>query len=234
MHRSWQMMIAVFGCLLLGACASSNPAPLVVQSPAKNSELSTHGISEEYRMGPGDLLKIDVFQAERFSRTVRVSMHGDISLPLIGSVHAAGLTSRELEDLLARRLKERYLQDPQVSVFIEEFTSQRVTIEGQVKKPGVYPLMGGNASLLQTIAIAGGPEEIAATKKVQLFRANAGGTKEIYFFDINAIRTGQAVDPSVKGDDIIVVHKDGVKAFTKGFTDTVKGLFSIGAFFPLQ
>jgi polysaccharide biosynthesis/export protein len=233
MHRSWQMMMAVFGCLLLGACASSNPAPLVLQSPVKNSELSTGEISGEYRMGPGDLLKIDVFQAEKFSRTVRVSMRGDISLPLIGSVHAAGLTSQELEDLLARRLKERYLQDPQVSVFIEEFTSQRVTIEGLVKKPGVYPLMGGNASLLQTIAIAGGPEEIAATNKVQLFRANAGGTKEIYFFDIDAIRTGQAVDPSVKGDDIIIVHKDGAKAFTKGFVDTLKGFINFGAYLPL-
>jgi polysaccharide export outer membrane protein len=231
MHRSWQMMIAVFGCLLLGACASSNPAPLVVQSPAKNSEFPTRGISGEYRMGPGDLLKIDVFQAEKFSRTVRVSMRGDISLPLIGSVHAAGLTSRELEDLLARRLKERYLQDPQVSVFIEEFISQRVTIEGQVKKPGVYPLTGGNASLLQAIAIAGGPEELAATKKVQLFRANAGGTKEIYFFDIDAIRTGQAVDPSVKGNDIIVVHKDGTKAFAKGFIDLFN--IGIGAYIPV-
>lgn len=231
MHRSWQMMIAVFGCLLLGACASSNPAPLALQSPAKNSELPTRGISGEYRMGPGDLLKIDVFQAEKFSRTVRVSMRGDISLPLIGIVHAAGLTSRELEDLLARRLKERYLQDPQVSVFIEEFISQRVTIEGQVKKPGVYPLTGGNASLLQAIAIAGGPEELAATKKVQLFRANAGGTKEIYFFDIDAIRTGQAVDPSVKGDDIIVVHKDGAKTFTKGFIDLFN--IGIGAYIPV-
>jgi polysaccharide biosynthesis/export protein len=233
MHRSWWVITAFSGCLLLSACASSPETPLAVDLAAKNPQVSAYGSSEEYRMGPGDLLRIDVFQAEQLSRKARVSLQGDISLPLIGTLHAAGLTSQQLETLLAQKLKDRYLQDPQVSVFIEEFTSQRVTIEGQVKKPGVYSLTGGNATLLQMIATAGGPEQIAATKKVQLFRVNADGTKETRFFDIEAIRDGQMADPPVQGNDVIVMHKDGLKSFAKGFTDALRGLIYLSAPLPI-
>lgn len=226
-NKSWRMMIAVSAGLVLGACASSTPPSPALQDPVARAT------GEEYRLGAGDLLQINVFQVEELSGKVRISRHGEISLSLIGSVRAAGLTSRDLEEALAQRLKERYLQEPQVSVFIEEFTSQRVTIEGQVKKPGVYALTGGNTTLLQAIAMGGGPEELAATNKVQVSRVDKEGTRQAHVFDIDAIRSGQAADPTLIGDDIIIVHEDGAKAFTKGISDTLKGLIHIGGTVPL-
>lgn len=233
MRRPWPMAIAFSGGLLLAACASSTQPPLALALDARTSPIPADGSRQDYRLGPGDLLQIDVFQAKELSRKARVRLNGDLSIPLIGVVRASGLTAEQLETVLASKLEERYLQDPKVSVFIEEFTSQRVTVEGQVTKPGVYPLTGGHVTLLQTIAMAGGPEEIAATKAIQVFRTKEDGSKEMHVFDIDAIRAGDSVDPGVNGDDVIVVREDKVKAFTKGFTDTIKGLFHFGASVPL-
>jgi polysaccharide export outer membrane protein len=215
-------------CLWLVACASPRPAAEgLLPAPSAVSD-------EDYRIGPGDLLRVDVFQVPELSRQVRVNSRGEVSLPLIGTVRAAGLTGQELEALLAQRLSERYLVDPQVYVFIEEFISQRVTVEGLVKRQGVYPLKGPT-TLLQVIAISEGTDEVADTERVQLFRANGDGKKEIYFFNIDAIRSGQAQDPLIKADDIIVVHKDGGKAFIKGLGDTMRSFFhfGVGATIPL-
>jgi polysaccharide export outer membrane protein len=182
---------------------------------------------EDYRIGPDDLLKIDVFQVAELSRQVRVNSRGEISLPLVGTVRVAGLTGQELEALLAHRLAERYLVDPQVYVFIEEFISQRVTVEGRVKQPGVYPLKGPT-TLLQVIAMSQGIEELGDTERIQMFRPGADGKKQAYFFNIEAIRKGEARDPVIKADDIIIVYEDGGKAFTQGLVETLRGLFSIG------
>lgn len=182
---------------------------------------------EDYRIGPDDLLKIDVFQVAELSRQVRVNSRGEISLPLIGTVRVMGLTGQELEALLAHRLAERYLVDPQVYVFIEEFISQRVTVEGRVKQPGVYPLKGPT-TLIQVMAMSHGIEELGDTERIQLFRAGADGKKQTYFFNIEAIRKGETRDPVIKADDIIIVNEDSGKAFTHGLTETLRGIFSIG------
>ncbi len=144
--------------------SSASPATSSSASPATSSSASpTTNIAppaptgapsvEDYRIGSQDLLELQVFGIDALNRTVRVNSRGFISLPLVGLVQAAGLTSEELEEALAAKLAQDYLQNPQVSVFIKEFTSQRVTVEGAVKKPGVYPLKG-RTSLLQTLATA--------------------------------------------------------------------------------
>jgi polysaccharide export outer membrane protein len=111
--------------------------------------------SDDYVIGPGDLLKVEVFQVQDYSRTVRVSTSGRVSLPLVGVVEAAGQTAANLETQLAQRLAAEYIQNPFVSVFIEEYASQKVTVEGEVKKPGVFPLKG-RTSLLEVLALAEG------------------------------------------------------------------------------
>jgi len=89
----------------------------------------------DYRIGPEDLLEISVFEVDNLSRTVRVSLKGNISLPLLGTLRVKGLTTGELEREIRDLLTEKYLQDPQVTVFIEEYRSQRVSVVGAVKHP---------------------------------------------------------------------------------------------------
>jgi polysaccharide export outer membrane protein len=111
--------------------------------------------TQEYRVGPKDLLEIAVFGADELSRTVRVSEDGKVSLPLLGEVLVDGLTKSELEKKLADLLGEKYVQNPQVTVFIREYQSKRVSVLGAVEKPGPYQLLG-RQTLMQIVSEAGG------------------------------------------------------------------------------
>jgi len=184
-------------------------------------------LGNEYNIGAQDLLGIEVFQVEDFSLTVRVNRHGLISLPLVGKIKAAGLTSDQLEKQIASRLKETYLQNPHVTVFIKEFTSQRITVEGSVNQPGIFPIKG-RTTLLQAIATAQGLTDLANQNEVQLYRTKTSGKKQSYIYDIESIRSGESEDPLVQGDDIIVVQKSGPRSFIKSITDTLRGFISFG------
>ena len=109
----------------------------------------------DYRIGAKDLLEINVFGLKELNKTVRVSEDGKISLPLLGEVEVEGLTKAELEKKLSRLLEEKYLQNPQVTVFIREYQSKRVSVLGAVDEPGPYELLG-RQTLLQLISEAGG------------------------------------------------------------------------------
>jgi polysaccharide export outer membrane protein len=167
--------------------------------------------AEEYRIGPQDLLDIQIFGADELNRTVRVNFAGYVSLPLVGLVKAAGLTSEQLEQRLAADFARQYLKNPQVSVFVKEYISQRVTVEGAVKKPGVFPL-AGRTTLLQALALAEGLTALADPGSVKLFRTEPGGTKETLTFDLVKIRHGEIIDPVIKGDDIVQVGESAVKS----------------------
>lgn len=205
------LWITVIGVV---ACAGNRPpaaAPADVTSPP--APVGTPTV-EDYRIGSQDLLELQVFGIAELNRTVRVNSRGSISLPLIGLVPAAGLTSEQLEEALAARLAKNYLQNPQVSVFIKEFTSQRVTVEGAVKKPGVYPLKG-RTSLLQTLATAEGLTSVAETT-VRIFRTDpTTGNRAVMEFDLEQIRAGDIRDPDIRNDDIVQVRESQGKAVAK-------------------
>jgi polysaccharide export outer membrane protein len=176
------------------------------------------GVSE-YRVGPQDLIEISVFQVPDLSRTVRVNSAGQISLPLIGTVQAGGLTIQELEASIGKLLEAKYLQNPQVTAFVKEYTSQRVTVEGAVKKPGIYPL-SGRTSLLQAIAMAEGLDQLANLQGVVVFR-QVGGKRMAAVFDLEAVRNGHAEDPLIYGDDVVVVEQSGSKTALRRFIESV-------------
>jgi polysaccharide export outer membrane protein len=184
---------------------------------------STH----DYVIGPHDLLEISVFRVDELSRTVRVNSRGAISMPMIGTIQAAGMTAAEVEDQIAARLLECCLQDPQVSIFIKEFVSQRVTVEGEVEKPGVYALTG-RTTLLQALAMASGVGELAELGDVRVFRDQQDGTKEQLLYDIKAIREGVQPDPVIQGNDIVVVNRSGSKGFIRDVTNTLRGFIGFG------
>jgi polysaccharide export outer membrane protein len=160
----------------------------------------------EYRIGTEDLIEVQVFGVDQLTRTVRVDSRGVISLPLIGLVEVAGLTIQEAQAAITARLAESYLQNPQVSVFIKEFTTQRVTIEGAVNRPGIYPLKG-QTTLLTAIALAGGQGRFSEMNEVVLFRTDSTGARVVTKYDVELIRRGEVADPVVVNEDLIVVNR---------------------------
>lgn len=140
-------------------------------SPSEKEKIIT-----EYRIGPRDLLEISVFGHPELSTRVRVSEEGKISFPLVGEVEIGGLTKTEVESRLNQLLREKYLQDPQVTIFILEYESKKVSVLGAVRTPGDYELIG-RQTVLQIIAKAGGftPD---AGDEIVVIRENNGGTKK--------------------------------------------------------
>lgn len=230
--------VSLFGLLtsLLAACASGGGggahavpqggfgAATDVRTPT-GSLTQRIGNPADYKIGPQDLLEISVFQVAELSKTVRVNTSGEISLPLVGSIHAGGLTVQDVEAAIARKLTESYLQNPQVSVFVKEFSSQRVTLEGSIAKPGIYPLTG-ETTLLQTVAMGGGLNDMADPGGILVFRM-IEGRKKVARFDLKQIRQGNAEDPVIRSDDIIVVSESGTKSM---FSRLLKSMPVLGLF----
>jgi polysaccharide export outer membrane protein len=123
------------------------------------------------------------------------------------------LTGEQLAAAIAAELAKDYLQNPQVTIFIEEFTSQRVTVVGAVKSPGVYPLKG-RTTLLQVVASAGDSDSVAKGV-VKVLRNEPNGARRMLEYDLDAIRDGSTPDPEVLGEDVIQVEKSAVKATAK-------------------
>ena len=191
----------------------AGPAPAASAAAPVATKPIVQG-TRDYRIGPEDLIEIQVFGVDQLTRTVRVNSRGNVSLPLIGTVQVGGLTGSEAEAAIVSRLAESYLQDPQVSLFIKEYTSQRVVVEGAVNKPGVYPLRG-NTSLLQTLAMAGGQGSLSEMQEVMLFRTDTHGKKETFVYDVDRIRSGEVDDPVVVSEDLIVVKRNPARVFFK-------------------
>jgi polysaccharide export outer membrane protein len=183
-------------------------------------------MSNEYRIAPQDVLDITVFRVPELSKTVPVSAGGTISLALIGDVEAAGKSPAELESIIAAKLQADYIQSPDVSVFVKDAISRRVTVEGAVKSPGVYPT-DGTTTLLQVVALAGGLDRIADSRAIVIFR-NVQGTRQAAKFDFKAIRAGSAEDPPILGGDVVVVDESGAKAAMRNITESMAffGLFT--------
>jgi polysaccharide export outer membrane protein len=132
-----------------------------------------------------------------------------VNLPLVGMMQAGGKTARQLAADVAAQLSKSYLQSPQVSVMVVEANSQKITVEGSVNQPGVFPVTGPT-TLLQAIAMARGPDKTADLRKVAIFRT-VEGRRAVAVFDLNAIRTGNAPDPAVYGSDIVIVEGSSAK-----------------------
>jgi polysaccharide export outer membrane protein len=209
-----KLVLGLVACLLLVAplingAAVSEPKTTLAGLP--QAELSTSGVQGDYVIGPQDKLRIRVFEVKDLSfDEEEVDANGQIQLPLIGKVTAAGKTAMQLQDELAQRLGDKYLQSPQVSVSIAESASQKVTVEGEVKSPGVFQLKG-KTTLMQAIAMAGGPSDVANLHKVAIIRESEG-TRRAAVCDFQAIRDGKAGDPIIQGNDVVVVDSSSTKS----------------------
>lgn len=216
--------------LLLAACASSGgsrsasaSAVTALPPPDTTAASGAYEGATDYRIGAMDLLQISVFGVEDLDKEVRVNSNGQISLPLVGGVMAGGRTIPELELALAKKYADGFLQNPQVSVFVKEYSSQRITLEGAVKKPGIYPITG-KTSLLQAIALAEGVDDKIADLGGIVLMRQVEGKRQAAVFDLRQVRKGVTEDPQVFGDDIIVVEQSGSKSAFRRFIEAVPAI----------
>lgn len=156
-----------------------------------------------YLIGAFDKVEIDVFGVEDLKREVQTDGSGRLSFPLVGVVEAAGLTPAEVASVIEERLRGRYVRDPQVTVNLIETVSQVVTVEGEVRRPGVYPVVG-NMSLLRAVATAGGTGENAKLNDVVVFR-EVDGQRYAGLYNLQSIRRGLYGDPELFANDVVVV-----------------------------
>ena len=233
MAKNWLRLASVLlMALLLAACSvgggtrDSATTTTVLAPPDTTSASGAYQGGGDYRIGAQDLLAISVFGVEELAKEVRVNSNGQISLPLIGGVMAGGKTIPELEAELARKYSDGFLQNPQVSVFVKEFTSQRVTLEGALKSPGIYPITG-RTTLLQGIALAGGVDDKIADLGGIVLMRQVDGKRAVAVYDLRQVRKGLAEDPQLYGDDIIVVEQSGSKTALRRFLESIPafGLF---------
>jgi polysaccharide biosynthesis/export protein len=204
--------------IALSGCAKTKPLdPALITAASLTDALpapqagDVMGAQREYRIGPLDKLRIQVFGVQELDREGQVDVTGSITMPLVGSVKASGETPNGFAQRLEALYGERYLRDPQISVLVVDAISQQVTVDGAVEKPGQYPVIG-NASLMTAVASAGGTSDLAKLDSVMVFRS-INDKRMVARFSLAAIRGGTAEDPAIYGNDVIVVGS-GTGRFT--------------------
>lgn len=208
--------------------SSTNVMTSEDQSPGSHTVprlLPGASLSGDYRIGPEDILKIRVLDVNNLDEKVRVANDGTIVMPLLGRVKAAGLTSNELRDRLEKEFGKKFLQNPQVSVFVEQFHARPVSIVGAVENPGMYQVTGPR-TLVEMLSLAGGIAKqnadpagklIYVTRKsgfgkltvVPGMRKVAPDKIEINIKDLLYTKA-EGLNIPIEANDIIAVSKAGV------------------------
>jgi polysaccharide export outer membrane protein len=171
----------------------------------------------DYKIGRQDLLEVTVFDLKELDQTVRVADDGSITLPLLGRLQVAGLTKGDLEALIAKLLEERFVRNPQVTIFVKEYESKKIAVSGAVKKPDTYEMLG-EKTLLEMISKAGGLDKDLG-KEIIIFRQDAdGSTRRL---GVNLDKLVYEADPSLNlvvepGDIIYVPSVEKVRIFVSG------------------
>lgn len=206
-HLAASLCLAV----LLTGCAESvqlggDPQLSVLDAtelPAPQRADITGG-AQPYYVGPYDKLIVDVFAIDELAaREIQVDASGRMSFPLAGVLDVSGKTPAEIEEALAVRLRQAYVRDPQVTVNLKETVSRVVTVEGQVRKPGLYPVVG-RMTLMRAIARAEGTDEFTKLDDVVIFRT-VEGQRYAALYNLDAIRHGAYPDPDIYANDVVMV-----------------------------
>lgn len=184
--------------------------------------------AQRYRIGANDEIAVTVFSAPELDKTGVVDAAGMFALPLVGSISAAGKTPPELAKDIESQLQGRYLKVPRVAVNIMQARSQSVTVDGEVKEPGMYPVVG-NISLQQIIATAKGTTPGANLGNVIVFRT-VSGQKMAAMFNLRDIRSGRYADPQIYGNDIIIIGETAARRFLQ---DTAMTFPLLARFVPV-
>ena len=219
-HMAW----VVTALLLLGGCADTRGGGIPYASLGTPDAPTLAPLEATYRIAPLDTLSVKVFKMADLSGDYDVDLTGQISMPLIGNVQAADLTTDQLRALLSQRLGAKYLEHPDVSISLKSSSRRSVTLDGAVNHPGAIPVLGPT-SLMQAIALAGGASSDANPRRTVIFRQIAG-KRQAASFDLTSIRRGADADPQVYAGDIIIMDGSSIKGLQKQVL-TALPIFSI-------
>jgi len=194
------LMTSVLFFVVLPLSFAASEDDTVPVSPAISAESSIPA----YRLGFGDVVEIKFFENERFNETVTIRPDGRISLERMGEIFVTGMTPLELDSLITLKYGE-FIQEPDVTVIVRDFSGNQVYVLGEVNSPGGFPVER-KMTLLQAIASAGGPKEGAKLGSVILLRQEADGESGARKVDLEeAIRNG---DPNLRENDLYVLPRD--------------------------
>jgi polysaccharide export outer membrane protein len=187
--------------LSLGGC-TQGISP-ITQAQAAAAQV-TPPDEEKYLLGPEDSLEISVWKEPELTKQLIVRPDGKITYPLIGEIQAAGLTVKDLQKEVSKRL-EKYVTDANVTVILVKTQYYKIYVTGKVNKPQDF-IVGRPTTVMQSIAMAGGLTPFASPGKILVLR-HVGGKEEVYPFDYNAVRKGQSLeqDRILQPGDVVVV-----------------------------
>jgi len=197
--------VALLTGLMLVSTAGAQQAS-VKAAPRASLSAPAMGVpvASDFVIGPEDMLQISIWKNEAMSRTLPVRPDGKISLPLLHDITAAGLTPLQLRDKIAAALAE-FMPNPEVSVSVMEVKSYRVSVLGEVLRPGVLQLKAPT-TVLEALALAGGFKDFASPSKIVIFRKNGSGQTERLRFNYNrAVGSAGEENISLKSGDVVVV-----------------------------
>ena len=213
LHRA----MALAAVLVLAACQSARPTSLPQGAAAYQVVPEAQPSPTVARtLRPGDSIAVAVFrEPDLGAEKLVLDELGNVQLPLLGEITAGGKTPAELSQTISQRLGARYLRRPQVTVALLDSVALSMSVEGQVKAPGVFPV-GPNETLLTSLARAGSPGQTAKLDEIVVFRT-VNGQRMGAVFDLQQIRTGSAPDPQILDGDTIVVGYSAVKGAFRDF-----------------
>jgi len=178
---------------------------VVLASPGWGAEpVGTQAVVPEYRIGPGDVLNIEVWKDAALSRLVTVLPDGKISFPLIGELTAGDRTVAELKKEIESKIS-RFVPDSPLTVEVRQVNSLHVYVLGRVNAPGRF-ILTSNVTVLQALAIAGGPNAFANRSKIRIFREKGGKTTMSPPFDYDEVTAGRNIETNVLLERGDVIH----------------------------
>ncbi len=228
--RSMRSIGLLAACLVMTACQRGNDS-IIPEGDAGYAAIAiddSDRLPSRYALSPGDVISVRVFdEADLSVEEIALDNAGVVSLPLIGDVHAAGLTATELAHAVEAAYAADYVRDPRVSVLVKKTQVRTIAVEGEVALPGVYPYAEGQ-TLLTALALARSPTEKARLDEILIFRT-LDGERMAGRFDARAIRGGRMPDvPLLPGDTVVV----GFSSSRGAFLDAIRAIPVIGIFRP--
>lgn len=213
----------------LSACGGSSRYDYLPQNPTSmpspDAVANTY-IDPNYALAPFDVLQITVFQVEELTGTYRIDPAGYLDMPLIVPINVVGMDPLSLQGRIADLLGRDYLEKPDVSIQLSAARSATITVEGSVRTPGIYPVVG-RTTLLGAVALASGLDiQTANPEKVIVFRKIENNTYAAAF-NLKEVRAGTVENPNIYGGDIIVVDGSNLR---QTYIDILRTLPLIGVF----